>query len=153
MKKFALTLVLLVVLGCSESMQCGTETGSQDPNTGKSAAAASNSPELQKKTGKEAAVQPQAKKKKGAKKEEDCGCETTLFGEPVPQPVKKSVQGKTSKTEGKQNTTSKVKNLDQNKTSTKSDLKEEPLKSSGKQPASSGNAGQPKNLTAQPTDK
>jgi hypothetical protein len=153
MKKFALILVLFVVLVWSEPMEFGSETGSQDPNAGKNAAVVSKSPELQKKTGKEAAVQPQAKKKKSAKKDEDCGCDTTLFGEPVPQPVKKSVQGKANTAAGKQSAKSKGKNFENSKTAIKSDLKEGPLENTGKQPASSGNAGQSKNLTAQSTDK
>jgi hypothetical protein len=150
MKKFALILVLLAVW--SWPMEFGAGTESQDLNAGKSAAAASKSPEEQKKTGKDAAVQPQGKKK-GAKKDEDCGCETTLFGEPVPQPVKKSAQGKANTSAGKQTAKSKGKIVDNSKTATKSDLKEGALQNSEKQPGSSGNAGQSKNLTAQPSDK
>ena len=151
MKNFALTLVLFVVW--SGPMEFGAGTESQDSNAGKSAAASSKSPEEQKKTGKNTAVQPQAKKKKDAKKDEDCGCETTLFGEPVPQPVQKSVQGKASKTAGKQTTKSTGKNVENSKAATKSDLKEGPLENIEKQPGSSGNADRSNGLTAQPGDK
>lgn len=151
MKKFALILVLFVVW--SGPIGFGSETESQGSNAGKNAAAASKSPEEQKKTGKDAAVQPQAKKKKGAKKDEDCGCETTLFGEPVPPPVQKPASGKANTAAGKQTTKSKVKTIDHSNTATKSDLKEGALENTEKQPGSSGNASQSKNLKAQPADK
>lgn len=151
MKKFTLIMVLFVVW--SRSMEFGAETGPQGSDAGKSLTAASKSPEEQKKTGKDAAVQPQVKKKKSAKKDEDCGCETTLFGEPVPPLVQKPAQGKASRAEGKQTTKSKVKNMDQRNTATKSELKEGALENTEKQPESSGNAVQSKNPAAQPADK
>jgi hypothetical protein len=151
MKKFALILVLFMV--GSGSMKFGLGTESQDSNAGKSAAATSKSPEEQKKTGKEAAGQPHGKKKTSSKDKEDCGCETTLFGEPVPPLVQKPAPGKANTSAGKQTTKSKAKNIDQSNTATKSDLKEGALENTEKQPGSSGNAGQSKDLTAQPTDK
>jgi len=151
MNQFPLILILFVVW--SGPKEFGAETEPQGSDAGKNAAAASKNLGEQKKTGKDAAIQPQGKKKKVAKKDEDCGCETTLFGEPVPQPVQKPAQGKASKTEGKQTAKSKVKNVDNSKAATKSDLKEGTLQNSEKQPGSPGNAGQSKNHTAQPSDQ
>ena len=151
MKKFTLILVLLVVW--SWPMEFGIGTESQDLDAGKSPAAASKSPQEQKKTGKDAAVQPHGKKKKDAKKDEDCGCETTLFGEPVTPQVPKPVQGKPGSTERKQTVKSKGKNVDDSKTATKSDLKEGALQKSEKPPETSGDANQSKTPTVQPSAK
>jgi len=133
MNQFPLVLVLFVLW--SGPKEFSAETEPQGSDAGKSAAAASKNLGEQKKTGKDAAVQPQGKKKKVAKKDEDCGCETTLFGEPVPQPVRKPAQGKANTNAGKQTAKPKVKNVDTSKTATKSDLKEGTIQNSEKQPA------------------
>jgi hypothetical protein len=129
MKEFALILVLLLVWSCSKAFGTGTEP--QDSNAGKSPAAASKKTEEQKKPGKEAGAQQPGKKKANTKDKEDCGCETTLFGEPVPQ-IPKPTQGKTSSKAGKQTTKSNGKNIDRSKTAAKSDLKEAAVQNSEK---------------------
>jgi hypothetical protein len=150
MKKFALILYLFVV--CSWPWEYGAGTESQDSSTGKSPAASSKKMEEQAKPGKEAVVQEHGKKK-NSKEKEDCGCDTTLFGEPVPLPVQKPAQGKANTPAGKQSAKSKGKNIEGSKTTSKADLKETGVQNLEKQHGPSGNANQSKELTAQPSEK
>lgn len=129
MKKFTLILVLLAVWSWPMAFATGTEP--QDSNAGKSPAAASKNAEEQKKSGSAGTVKPRGNKMTNSKDKEDCGCETTLFGEPVPQ-VPKPTQGKTSSKAGKQAAKSNGKNIDRSKTATKSDLKEAAVQNSEK---------------------
>lgn len=150
MKRFTLILVLLAVWSWPMAFATGTEP--QDSNAGKSPAATSKNMEEQKKSGNEATAKARGNKKTNSKDKEDCGCDTTLFGEPVPQ-VPKTTQGKTSSKAGKQTAKSSGKNIDRSKTAAKSDLKEAAVQNSEKQPRAPGNEDPSQDLKVQPNEK
>ena len=84
MKKFTLILVLLAVWSWPMAFATGTEP--QDSNAGKSHCCCfqehgGTKKVRQRSNGRKA----RGNKKTNSKDKEDCGCETTLFGEPVPQ--------------------------------------------------------------------
>jgi hypothetical protein len=121
MMKFPLILILLVLQ--SWPMESGTGTVSQKSNAGKNPAASSRNSEERGKPGDEATAKPRGKT--NPKDKEDCGCETTLFGEPVPQPGKTVAQKKGGKGPSKQTSKSSGKNENGAKPAAKSEQKEE----------------------------
>ena len=151
MKEFALLLVSF--LWWSWPLELCADKESQESNTGKVPATRSNNSEEQKKVGKDAAVQTHGKKKTSEKGKEDCGCETSLFGEPVTPPVQKPVQGRPNITAGKQSAKPKGRNSNGSLTASKPDVKEKAPQNSEKQPQALGDSNQSKNQTAQPLEK
>ena len=151
MKKFALILVLFLLKSWPVELGRGTE--SQDSNAGKTPAARSKNTEEQKKPGKEAAVQQHGTKKTNSKEKEDCGCETTLFGEPVSPQIKESPQGKSSVAAGQQTTLSKKRNDTETKPASHSNLKKETQKKTEKRGAASADTPPPKKKAAEEEKK
>ncbi|MFN8006189.1 MAG: hypothetical protein U0V70_04025 [Terriglobia bacterium] len=96
-------LHFLPLLAFSTLLALGTETTPQSHDTAANSSSSSKAAVQQKASEKKSTSPQQAKKKsKTNNKEEDCGCKTTLFGEPVKPLTDSSASKKQGKGVSKQ---------------------------------------------------